>query len=150
MIDFTGVKVALIIRDQLLVIQRDDTPGLSFAGLWDFPGGAREKDEDPFVCMSREVMEELGITIRPESVIWQSQHPAMHDPNITAYFMVSKITDEDIQSIRFGDEGQGWKLISIEAFMKASDVVEPLKGRLQTYLDSRSTPGNKAASSATN
>ncbi|MEO6761418.1 MAG: NUDIX hydrolase [Candidatus Saccharimonadales bacterium] len=148
--DFTGVKIALIYDNKLLVIQRDNKPGLRFAGLWDFPGGGREGNETPFECVSREVMEELGIELKASSIIWQSTHPAMHDPKIIAYFMVSNISQADIQSIHFGDEGQGWKLISIDEFMQAGDVVEPLKARLQTYLDSKSIPGSNAANSATN
>ena len=135
MIDFTGVKAALVLNDnQLLIIQRDNKPGLSWAGLWDFPGGAREGKEDPFECLAREVKEELDINISEQAVVWQKTHPAMHDPSLTAYFMVIRITQADIDSIKFGDEGQGWKLISVDDFMNSQDVVEPLKGRLHDYL----------------
>jgi len=136
--DFSGVKAALLLdNNQLLIIQRDDKPGLRWAGLWDFAGGAREGNETPFECLAREVKEELDIEIKEQNIVWQKTHPAMHDPSLTAYFMVIKITQKDIDSIRFGDEGQGWKLISIDDFMNSHDVVEPLKGRLQDYLAGR-------------
>lgn len=138
MTDFSGVKAALLLDDnQLLIIQRDNKPGLRFAGLWDFPGGSREDNETPFECVAREVEEELDIKLIESEIIWRKTHPAMHDPNLTAYFMVVKITQDDIDSIKFGDEGQGWKLVSIDEFMNSKDVVEPLKGRLQGYLASR-------------
>lgn len=134
--DFIGVKIALIKDDELLVIQRDDKPNLRFAGLWDFAGGSREDTETPFECMAREVQEELGIDIERNSIVWEKVHPAMHDASLDAYFMVSHITDEQIASIIFGDEGQGWKMMSIDDFMTSNEVVEPLKGRLTDYLTS--------------
>lgn len=132
--DFIGVKVALIRGDKLLVIQRDDKPGLRYANLWDFAGGGREGNETPFECVAREVNEELGLVLKPESVVWEKAHPAMHDSSLMAYFMVANIEDSDIKNIVFGDEGQGWKLIGVDDFMKDDTVVEPLKGRLSDYL----------------
>lgn len=132
--DFIGVKIAFIKGDRLLVIQRDNKPGLRYANMWDFAGGGREGSETPFECVAREVSEELGLTLRQESIIWEKAHPAMHDSSLTAYFMVANIDDDDVKDIVFGDEGQGWKLISIDDFMKDDTVVEPLKGRLGDYL----------------
>ena len=138
MTDFTGVKAALLLdNQQLVIIQRSNIPGLPYAGLWDFPGGAREGKETPFECLAREVKEELGISIKESAIIWQKTHPAMHDPKLTAYFMVARVTKTNIASIQFGDEGEGWKLTSIDNFMKSDDVVEPLKGRLEDYLAGR-------------
>lgn len=136
MIDFIGVKIALLKGSEVLVIQRDNHPGLRFAGMWDFPGGGREGNESPFECIARETEEELGLALNPESIIWEKTYPAMHDPSLTAYFMVANIDDTDIRGIILGDEGQGWKMISIDAFMIDDTVIELLKGRLKDYLDS--------------
>ncbi len=134
--NFIGVKIALIKDNEVLVIQRDNKPGLRFADMWDFPGGEREDNETPFECVAREVDEELGIKLQPESIIWEKTYPAMHDPNLTAYFMAAKIDDNDIANIVFGDEGQGWKMMKIDDFMPDTTVIEPLKGRLNDYLAS--------------
>ena len=136
MTEFNGVKIALLNGNDLLMIQRDDKPGLRYAGLWDFPGGARENRETPEECAFREVDEELGITLKPEQVMWSKAHPAMHDKNVKAYFLVAQISDDDIDNIVFGDEGQGWKMFSIDDFLSSDKVVEPLKGRLRAYLRS--------------
>ncbi len=133
--DFTGSKIALINGDELLVIQRDNKPGLHFAGMWDLPGGGREDDETPAECAIREVEEELGIRLDPNTIIWQSTHPAIHDPNLTAYFLVAHISAGAIAAIKFGDEGQGWKMIKIADFMADPLVIDPLKNRLQVFLD---------------
>lgn len=137
MTDFIGVKIALINNDQLLMIQRDDKPGLRYAGLWDFPGGAREDGETPAECVIREVDEELGIKVNPKQIIYQRVHPAMHDPKLNAYFMVAEISDKDIENIVFGDEGQGWKMFSFDEFMNSNEVVKPLKGRIKIYFDAK-------------
>jgi 8-oxo-dGTP diphosphatase len=134
--DFIGVKIALLKDDEVLVILRDDKPGLRNANLWDCPGGGREDNEAPFECVAREVDEELRIKLNSDSIIWEKTYPAMHDPSLTAYFMVAKINDSDIKGIVFGDEGQGWKMMSIDDFMSDPSVIEALKGRLKDYLES--------------
>ena len=137
MTDFIGVKIALINNGQLLMIQRDNKPGLRYAGLWDFPGGGRESNETPEECAIREVGEELHIPLTPDRIKYKKVHPAMHDPAVDAYFMVAEISDKDIENIVFGNEGQGWKMCSLDEFMNSNEVVEPLKGRLKTYFDSK-------------
>lgn len=132
--DFVGVKAALFVGEKLLVFLRDDKPGLRFAGMWDFPGGGREGDETPFECLAREVGEEFGIILRPESVLWQKEYPAMHDPTLRAYFIAARITQEDIDVIKFGSEGQKWALMDTQEFLTRDDVVPHLKGRLSDYL----------------
>lgn len=134
-IDFIGTKIALIKGDEVLVIQRDDKPGLRFPGMWDFPGGGRESDEAPFECTAREVDEELSIKLHQKSILWEKLHPALHDPSLKAYFLVATINDDDIAGIVFGDEGQGWKMMKIDDFMADPSVIEGLKGRLGDYLN---------------
>ena len=142
-VDFNGVKIALFANNKLIIIQRDDKPGLRFAGMWDLPGGARDDNESPVECVTREVKEELGIDLSPESIVWQKTYPSMHDPGKTAFFMAANVTPKQVSSIVFGDEGQGWKLITIEDLFAEQNFVAPLKDRLQDYLDSVSS-GNKA------
>ena len=137
MINFIGVKIALINDDKLLMIQRDNKPSLRYAGLWDFPGGGREDNETPEECIIREVDEELGIKLSPQQITYRKVHSAMHDPSLNAYFMVAKITDKDIEGIIFGNEGRGWRMFGFDEFMNSNQVVGPLKGRLETYFETK-------------
>jgi len=133
--DFIGVKIALLTPDEKLVVYlRDDKPEIKFPGLWDFPGGGREGNETPTECIVREVMEEFGIKLKASGLTFSRAFPAMHDETKTGYFMVGRIPQKDIDSIKFGSEGQRWKLMGIEEFMKSDEVVEPLKSRLDSYL----------------
>ncbi len=61
------VTAALVLHDGrfLLTKRRDDAP---YPGYWEFPGGKVETDEDPMRCVERELMEELGITVRADGI----------------------------------------------------------------------------------
>ena len=49
-------------------------------------------------------------------------------------FMVSQLSQEQFDSIVFGDEGQGYKLMSIDEFLGSDKVVHQLQERLKDYL----------------
>jgi len=136
MTDFIGVKIALFFEGDLLVYLRDNKPGLRFAGLWDFPGGGREGEETPIECVTREVKEEFSIELKPVQIIWQKEWPSMHEPNSKAHFMVAQLTKNNFENIKFGVEGQKWKLMSVDEFFSHDDAVPHLKDRLKDYLKS--------------
>jgi 8-oxo-dGTP diphosphatase len=56
------VSAGLVFRNrQLLITQR--RPGDHLGGLWEFPGGKRERNETFEECLRRELREELGIDV---------------------------------------------------------------------------------------
>ncbi len=132
--DFIGTKLALINRDKILVILRDDKPGIDFPGLWDLPGGSSEKGETPMDTAIREIKEELNIDISPDEIVWQRFYPAAVNPKETASFMVVELTDKQVSSISLGDEGQEWGFIRFDEFLNHSKAVEAMKGRLRDYM----------------
>jgi 8-oxo-dGTP diphosphatase len=138
--DFTGAKVALIHGDEVLVILRDDLPGLPWAGYWDLPGGGREGDETPEACVLREVAEEIGLRIVPERLIWRSEHPSTTRPGAVAVFFAAGITAAEIATVRFGDEGQGWRMMALAEFLCHDKAVPFLQDRLRGCL---SRSGNR-------
>lgn len=71
---FGGSKIALVLGDSLIAIQRDDKPALAYAAMWDLPGGGREGSETAFECVAREVKEELGILVTTEDVVWERRY----------------------------------------------------------------------------
>lgn len=64
--------VAAVIRrgDEILACRR--RPGISSAGLWEFPGGKVEQGETPEAALAREIREELGIDIRVGALVDRS------------------------------------------------------------------------------
>ena len=52
-------------------------------------------------------------------------------------FLVGKLAQEQFDSIVFGDEGQGYKLMSIEEFLGSDKVVPQLQDRVRDYLEER-------------
>ena len=50
-------------------------------------------------------------------------------------FLVGKLTKEQFDKIVFGDEGQGYRLMSIEEFLSSDNVVPQLQDRVRDYLE---------------
>ena len=133
--DFTGCKIALICGDRILTILRDDKPTIPWPNMWELPGGGREGDETPFECAAREVYEELKIQLSKDDIVWSWIYPSMLDENKNSVFLVGKLTQEQFDNITFGDEGQAYKLMPIEEFLKSKQAVPQLQGRLRDYLE---------------
>lgn len=135
--DFSGAKIALLCDGQVLTILRDDKPDIPFPDMWDLAGGGREGDETPFECTQREVFEELGISISSDSVIWCKAYQGVINPQKTSIFMVGQISQEQINQIIFGDEGQGWKMMPLSDWLKDETVMPQLRERLGEYVEGR-------------
>lgn len=134
-LDFTGCKIALICDGRILTILRDDKPTIPWPNLWELPGGGREGDESPFECVAREVYEELSIQLLKDDIVWSWIYPSMLDENKNSVFLVGKLTQEQFDSIVFGDEGQAYNLMPIEEFLNSKQAVPQLQRRLRDYLE---------------
>lgn len=133
--EFTGCKIALICDGQILTILRDDKEDIPWPNMWELPGGGREGNETPFECVAREVYEELSIQLSKADVIWFQIYPSMLDGNKKSVFLVGRLTQEQFESIIFGDEGQGYKLVSFEEFLTSDRVVPQLQERVREYME---------------
>ena len=131
--EFYGCKVALFLGDQLLITLRDDFDHIPFPNLWDFPGGGREGVETPFETLAREVKEEVGLTLPAQAIVWQRLFPAIGAPGKMNWFFVGTLPSGTERDIVFGDEGQGWKLISLEGFLALEQKVPSFAERLQIW-----------------
>ena len=133
--DFTGCKIALFCGDKLLTILRDDKSNIPYPNTWELPGGGREGDESPFECVVREVYEELGIHLIEECLLWSKVYPSMLFEGKESVFLVGKLRQEQFDSIVFGDEGQGYRMMSTDEFLGSDKVVPQLQGRVRDYLE---------------
>ncbi|MGE5257379.1 MAG: 8-oxo-dGTP diphosphatase MutT [Hyphomicrobiales bacterium] len=70
MIDVTA---AIWVENGKVLIARR-RPGVSQAGLWEFPGGKVRPGETPEQCLRREIQEELGLEIAVGKFFGESIH----------------------------------------------------------------------------
>lgn len=115
---FSGTKIALICETFLIACLGDQKDGIPFPGMWDLPGGGREGDEAPIECVLREVQEEFGLRISPERVQKLTRYGSSSPSGLDTYFCTAKVELDEIQRVRFGEEGQCWSLMAIEAFIR--------------------------------
>lgn len=131
--DFQGVKVALINNGKVLTILRDNIPNIPYPNMWDLAGGGRENEESPYETMRREVLEELNIDIPKSNVVWVKHYESVTKPGKKSVFMVANISDHQVESIKFEEEGQGYKMVTFQEFLDNKDVIEQLKHRFLDY-----------------
>jgi 8-oxo-dGTP diphosphatase len=129
-VDFVGAKAAFFCGSSVLTYLRDDRPGLGWAGLWDLPGGGREGDESPEDCLLRELDEEFGLRLSPERLVWRGVFPSIMEAARRSVFFGGWVSLEEVASIRFGDEGQGWELMSVEGFLDHEKAVPEMQRRV--------------------
>ena len=73
------VSAGLIFREgKLLITQRHVDSHLG--GLWEFPGGKRERDESFEACLVRELREELGIEVTVGELVESLTHAYPEKP----------------------------------------------------------------------
>ena len=130
---FTSSKVAIPCDDKLVVILRDYKLESPFPNMWEFPGGRRELNETPEQCAFREVYEELGLEI--EKLLWKKEYPSDDHTEMVSYFFVVSITPERLKDIRFGNEGKGWALMSVNEYMKHDRAIPKMKNKLPDFLE---------------
>ena len=63
-----------IIEDRGLVLAAQRSAAMSLPLKWEFPGGKIRSGESPQACLRRELLEELGITLRVLEAIPPSTH----------------------------------------------------------------------------
>ena len=131
---FLGTKLALICEESLVTYLRDDKPSIPYPNMWDFAGGERHGSEAPVECGLRELFEEFGLRIEPARVDALSAIAPRDARTPPAYFGVVHVTPEEIDSIRFGDEGQYWTLMSLRDYLSHPRAVPFLQRCLAAYL----------------
>ena len=138
---FAGCKIALLDRhDRVLVLLRDEKPDIPFPNTWDLPGGGRESSETPDQCVLRELREEFGIRLSVDRLLYKRRYPGHTTRD--AFFFVGSITDSEIESIVFGEEGQRRDLMPIRKYLQSSRVVPRHQARMREHLESLRLDGD--------
>ncbi|MEO6300923.1 MAG: NUDIX hydrolase [Paracoccaceae bacterium] len=132
--DFTGAKVLLVLDGAVLTYLRDDTPDLPWAGMWDLPGGGREGGESAEECVLREVFEEFGLRFGLERLLWRRVVPSMKDAARNSVFFAGRIAAAEVAAIRFGCEGQYWRMMPVAEFIGHAQAIPELQRRARVAL----------------
>lgn len=130
MADFIGAKLLLMRGDCLLTLLRDNFAHIPFPGHWDLPGGGPEGDETPIACALRELAEEFGLSPDPSRLV---AHRFGADDR-PAWLFSGTLTDADIAAIRFGDEGQEWRLMPVAEFIAHPRAVPAFRDRVRQVI----------------
>lgn len=136
---FSGVKLALFCGPHILTYQRDDNPGLLFAGHWDLPGGGREANESPLECIQRELHEECRLDVTASRIVWARCYTRGGHPPVRQYFLVAEIGAALAGTAVFGEEGRCWTWMSPANFIAHPNAVRPLQNRLAHYMARETT-----------
>ncbi len=86
-------------RRQVLLLLRDNIPGIPCPGMWDLPGGHVAPDETPSACIVREMNEEMGLILTGHRLFVRTEFTDRVE------FTFWKNTDLDIKRIDL-TEGQ--------------------------------------------
>lgn len=134
---FRGAKLALLHEGTILTYLRDDKVEIPFPGFWDLPGGGREGDESPLECALRELSEEFALSLPPERIEWVRFYPSTDPSAAGAYFFGGALQANEIASIRFGDEGQCWRMMDLFEYLAHDLAVPRLVARLRDMVRER-------------
>ncbi len=129
--NFSGAKLALFLGRELLVIQRDDKPDIPWPNHWDLPGGGREGNETPVECVVRETHEEVGLSIKTDQLVYSTSYERPHG---NVWFFVAHLPHVFRNSVKFGSEGQGWRLLLPQDYCRDPLAVPHFAYQLHQYL----------------
>ncbi len=129
---FCGAKLAVLNAGKVLAFLRDDRADIPWPGLWDLPGGGRERGEAPMDCAIRETWEEAGMMLRPAEVVWQREY--VEDKGRRTWFLVAEPGWLCLPPPRLGIEGQAVRWMPIDNFLALPNAVPHLQERLRAYL----------------
>ncbi len=66
-------------KNQILLILRDNNPGIPYPNMWDLPGGHVEDGENPEQAIRREMREELELELGEISLFKEYHHQAFDE-----------------------------------------------------------------------
>ena len=126
-----GAKVAVVIGTRLLVIRRDADPAIAFPDMLDIPGGGVEPGETAIEAVLRETIEEVGLVLS-EAQLEAPRTIAGQTGEVAGF--LARLPASAEGHVVFGDEGQGWCLMSAATFISHPDTVPSLAGLVADYV----------------
>lgn len=97
-----GSAAFVTYQGKLLLLLRDNNPNIGFPNHWSLLGGKIEEGETPDQALIRELKEEADIDVKEFKFLFER---ADH----TGWIYHVELTDQDVQNLKLGDEGQELK-----------------------------------------
>ncbi len=79
------VAVGVLVNDKGEFLLASRPEGKSYPGYWEFPGGKIETCEDAYMVLSRELQEEIDITVT-KAQLWLEKSFDYPHANVTLFF----------------------------------------------------------------
>ena len=111
------VVAGILLNNQREVLVAERIGDSTFHGLWEFPGGKIDMDEDPPAALARELREELGIQVVDSRFFLSLRHDYDDRRVSVEFFLVDEWHEEPA-----GLEGQALRWVAIED-LSAADLL---------------------------
>lgn len=142
-IEVIGASIAVLTRPQNgrngyqgIAIQRDDVPGVSYRGMWEFPGGTCDPGEDAETCAIRELYEETGVVLAPELIVWEAYYPSRQKPGFFNAFFAAEMPNGVMPEVHKGDEGRAARWVTMGQFTgRMPGLVGVIPDHIDRYYD---------------
>ncbi len=129
-----GSKGLVFIGKKILVYRRDNNTKV-YPLYIDLPGGGPEPKETPFETFRREVMEEFGLVINREDIMYVRKYESILEKGKFLYFPVAKLPSDVEPHIKFGNEGLEYMLMSLNEFVGLQDAWPVLQSCALDYIN---------------
>ena len=119
---------------KLLLIHRENVPGIPHPNLWAILGGAMEAGEEPLQTLGREIAEEANISLLPGQATLLGRLEAGDDRDHDKNIALVRLTPEQAAAIKKGREGQELKFFS-PGELKNIPLVPDIVTLLASHMD---------------
>lgn len=126
------VAVGVIVRHQQVLLALRSTKQHQ-GGKWEFPGGKVERDETVVQALTRELQEEVAITVRQSQAFMQLEYAYPEKTVLLDIYLVTAFDDEP-----HGREGQPLRWVDVAELgnIEFPDANQPIVERIQQYFSS--------------
>lgn len=132
--NFVGTKGLVFIGDKVLIYRRD-AKAPKYPLYLDVPGGGAEPNETPFETFKREVEEEFGLNITAEQIVYSRRYQSSLNAKEFGWYAVARLPIDQVDVIKFGDEGLEYLLMTLDEFLKQDDAWPIYQKRAEDYVN---------------